>query len=80
MRKLSHCVQLIVAAASVAIVLAVAVAPSMSPRDHGYLASRFPQRGRVARFYGRNSQRSATAPLQTARQGQWNRGMRPLGW
>ena len=85
MRKLSRRSQSIVAAASVAIVLAIAVAPSITSSDEADLASRYPQRGRVARFYGRSAQRSvtarsATAPLQTARPGQWSRGMRPLGW
>lgn len=87
MRKLSRRLQLIVAAASVAIVLAIAVVPSLTPHNDAELASRYPQRGRVARFYGRNAQpygrsaqRSVTAPPQTVRQVQWSRGIAPLGW
>lgn len=80
MRRLSRNLQLAVVATCTAIALAVCLAPSLSSSEAPNLASRYPQRGRVARFYGRASQRAVTAPLQTGRPVQWNQGMRPLGW
>lgn len=71
--------QFVVAAASCAAALLLCAAPSVIHQSNDEVAARYSQRGRVARFYGRSSQRGVTAPPQSGRQGQWSRGTIPLG-
>jgi hypothetical protein len=79
MRPMSRKLQFTVAACCTAAALLFSVAPSVMSSADTTLAARYSQRGRVARFYGRNSQRGVTTPLRTGRQGQWSRGTIPLG-
>lgn len=71
--------QLVVAAVSCAAALLLCAAPSVIHQSNHEVAARYSQRGRVARFYGRSSQRGITVPPRSGRQGQSSRGTIPLG-